>query len=179
MIWHQIQSSKKERRDLHVIFLDLANAFGSVSHNILWTAFSYSGVPEHIIKLVRSYFQDLQFCVKVDNNTTDWQHLEIGIMAGYTISSLAFVMAMELIIRASRWVVGGEKTGLCLPLARAYMYEMTIIATTKPCTRRLLQKLQANIHWARMQFKPCKSRSISIIEGHLKGEQRGANSNGP
>ena len=35
VIWHQIQVAKKEGRDLHVVFLDLANAFGSVPHNLL------------------------------------------------------------------------------------------------------------------------------------------------
>ncbi|KAL1278284.1 hypothetical protein QQF64_024957 [Cirrhinus molitorella] len=48
---------------------------------------------------------------------------------------------------------------------------MTIITTTKRCTRRLLQKLQENIQWARMQFKPSKSRSISIVKGKLTGER--------
>ena len=38
IIWHQIQLSKHERRDLHVVFLDLANAFGSVPHSLLWEA---------------------------------------------------------------------------------------------------------------------------------------------
>lgn len=30
MIWHQIPCAKREGKDLHVLFLDLANAFGSV-----------------------------------------------------------------------------------------------------------------------------------------------------
>ena len=37
----------------------------------------------------------------------DLQHWEIGIMAGCTISPLAFIMAMDVIKRASRWLVGG------------------------------------------------------------------------
>ena len=156
-----------------MVFLDLANAFGSVPHKILWTAFNYFGVPNHITELVKSYFQDLQFCVTAEGNTTAWQHLEIGIMAGCTVSPLAFVMAMELVIRASHWVVGGERTksGLRLPPIRAYMDDMTVITTTKPCTRRLLQKLEENIQWARMDFKPSKSRSISIVRGQLTGER--------
>ena len=35
VLWHQIQVAKKEETDLHVVFLDLANAFGSVPHNLL------------------------------------------------------------------------------------------------------------------------------------------------
>ncbi len=63
MIWHQIQTAKVEKRDLHVVFLDLANAFGSVPHELLWSAFSFFHIPDTITALVKSYFQDLQFCL--------------------------------------------------------------------------------------------------------------------
>ncbi len=173
VIWHQIQTTKKEQKYLHMVFLDLANAFGSLPHEVLWAAFNFFQVPEGIRRLVKAYFQDLQFCVTTQDSTTAWQHLEIGIMAGCTISPLAFTMAMELIIRASWWVVGGErlKSGLWLPPIRAYMDDMTTITTTNACTKRLLYKLQGNIRWARMEIEPSKSRSISIIKGQIVNER--------
>lgn len=45
MIWHQIQSAEREGRDLHILFLDLANAFGSVPHSLIWATSSTSQVP--------------------------------------------------------------------------------------------------------------------------------------
>lgn len=88
-------------------------------------------------------------------------------MAGCTISPLGFTMAVELIIWASRWVVGGEhlKSGLRLSPIRAYMDDMTTITTTNACTKRLLYKLQGNIRWARMEITPSKSRSILHCQG--------------
>jgi len=47
---------------------------------------------------------------------------------------------------------------------RAYMDDMTTMTTTVACTNRLLGKLTDNIEWARRQFKPSKSRSISIAK---------------
>ncbi|KAL6470906.1 hypothetical protein MHYP_G00195560 [Metynnis hypsauchen] len=93
-------------------------------------------------------------------------------MAGCTISPLAFTLVMELIIRASAWVVGGERVdgGLRLPPIRAYMDDMTTITSTKPCTKRLLEKLQSNISWAGMKIKPCKSRSISVVKGQITND---------
>ncbi|XP_042559579.1 guanylate-binding protein 1-like [Clupea harengus] len=75
---------------------------------------------------------DVQLCLTTEEYNTAWQRLDIGIMAGCTISPLAFTMAMEVIIRASRWVVGGQqlKTGLRLPPIRAYMDDMTTLTTT-------------------------------------------------
>lgn len=77
-------------------------------------------------------------------------------MVGCTISPLAFTMAMEVIIRASKWVVGGEhlQAGHRLPPIHVYMDDMTTLTSTIPCTKRLLEKLHANITWARMKLKP-------------------------
>ena len=70
MIWHQIQSAKREGRDLHVLFLHLANAFGSAPHFLIWTAFNFFHIPNTITNLVRNYFQNLQFCIQTTEYTT-------------------------------------------------------------------------------------------------------------
>ncbi len=173
IIWHQIQTAKKERKELHVLFLDLANAYGSVPHSFLWAAFDFFQVPTIITNLVKHYFQDLQFCLTTSGFTTSWQPLEVGIMAGCTISPLAFTMAMEIIIRASKWVVGGERLqcNQRLPPIRAYMDDLTTLTTTVPCTKRLLEKLHQNITWARMKLKPSKCRSISIVKGQVTDQR--------
>lgn len=48
MIWHQIQIANREKKDLQVIFFDLANAFVSFPHIILWAAFDFFRIPECI-----------------------------------------------------------------------------------------------------------------------------------
>lgn len=125
VIWHQIQVVKKEGKDLHMLFLDLANTFGSVPRNLLWTALDYFRVPPALTTLVKAYFQDIQLCVTTSEYTTAWQYLEVGIIAGRTIFPLAFTIAMEVIIQASPWVVCGQETrsGLRLPPVRADMIE--------------------------------------------------------
>lgn len=87
-----------EKKDLQMVFLDLANAFGSVPHEILWTVFNFFEVPNDIIRLVKAYFQDLQFRATVQQSTIAWQHLKVGIIVGCTISLLSLTMTMELIM---------------------------------------------------------------------------------
>jgi len=141
MIWHQIQTAKSEKKDLHVIFLDLANACGSVPHSLIWRLIIL--VPVVVVNLIRAYFQDIRLCLSTADFTTDWQRLEIGIMAGCTISPLAFTVAMEIIIRASKWVVSGERRqdGMHLTPVRAYMDDMTLVTATVSCMRRILERL--------------------------------------
>ena len=80
-------------------------------HSLICKAFDYFRVPVVVVNLIRAYFQDIRLCLSTSGFTTGWQRLEIGIMAGCMISPLAFTMAMEIIIRASKWVVCGETSG--------------------------------------------------------------------
>lgn len=72
IIWHQIQTAKKEEKDLHILFLNLANAYGSVIHSLLWTAFEFFQVLETITNLLKCYFQDLQVCLTTSHFTSAW-----------------------------------------------------------------------------------------------------------
>lgn len=55
-------------------------------------------------------------------------------------------MAMERIIKASKWAVGGEnlQIGTHLHPIRAFMGDMMTITDTAPCTDNLLAKLNEN-----------------------------------
>lgn len=100
MICLQIQLAKSEKSNLHVVVLDLENAFGLIPHK---TVFNFFQMPEPITNHVKTYFQDLQHCFSTSGFTTMWQSLEIGIMADCTISPLAFTMGM------GKWVVDGKQ----------------------------------------------------------------------
>ena len=45
--------------------------------------------------------EDLQLCFTIPDHTTTWHHMEIVILAGCTISLLAFTMPLEVIIRVT------------------------------------------------------------------------------
>ena len=101
-------------------------------HSLIWKAFDYFRVPVVVVNLVREYFQDIRLCLSTAGFTRGWQRLEIGIMAGCTISTLSFKMVMEIIIRAFKWVVGGERyqDDMSLTPIRADMDDMMLVTTT-------------------------------------------------
>ena len=123
MIWDQIQAAKTRKRNLHLIFLDFTNAFDSAPHSLIWRMFDYFRVPGVVVNLVKAYFQDM---LNTAGFTTTWQRLETAIMAGFTI--------FFTIIRASNWIVGGERqqTGIQLPPVRAHVDDLTLVTPTVP-----------------------------------------------
>ncbi len=80
---------------------------------------------------------------------------------------ILFVAALEVILIGARQVVGGVRlpAGQRLPPLRSYMDDITCLLRTTPCTSRLLKRLDELIIWARMKFKPQKSRSLSLRKG--------------
>ncbi|GAA6076945.1 uncharacterized protein LOC107739136 [Tachysurus ichikawai] len=45
MIWKQIQTAKRNKSELHVVWLDLANAYWSVPHQLIRFALNFFHIP--------------------------------------------------------------------------------------------------------------------------------------
>ncbi|KAL2097226.1 hypothetical protein ACEWY4_006433 [Coilia grayii] len=167
VIWEQIQRAKRERTDLHVVWLDLDNAYGSVPHKVIDYALEFFHIPSSVSTIIARYFGNFHMCFNREGSTTRWQQLEVGIAMGCAISPILFVAAFELILRGARQVVGGVRlpSGERLPALTGYMDDVTSILQTAPCTARVLKRLDELTQWARMRIKPAKSRSLSIRRG--------------
>ncbi|GFO23921.1 reverse transcriptase [Plakobranchus ocellatus] len=97
MIWDTIQRAKSEKLNLDVVWLDLANAYGSVPHEMIQLALRKYHIPEVIQVMLDDYFSGFRMRFSTNDYTTNWINLEVGIAMGCTISPILFVMAMEVI----------------------------------------------------------------------------------
>ena len=170
MIWTSIQHAKQEKKDLHVTWLDLANAYGAVPHDLIYKALDFFYVPERIKNILSQYFGAANMRFTTKKYTTKWQPLEIGIMMGCVISPLLFIMCMEMILQGARDTANGETldNGYTLPPIKAFMDDVTTLVQSEEGTRRLLEKLHELFTRCRMKAKPKKSRSLSIVHRKTK-----------
>ena len=169
MIWRAIREAKLNNKDLQVVWLDLANAYGAVPHDLIYKALDFFYVPAEVKEVLANYFGAVKMRFTTKNYTTDWQDLEIGIMMGCVISPLLFVMCMELILRGARDTAPGEEleNGVILPPLRAFMDDITSLIRGVGDTESILARLQELFTRCRMKAKPPKSRSLSIIKGNV------------
>ncbi|GFN80341.1 reverse transcriptase [Plakobranchus ocellatus] len=107
--------------------------------------------------------------LSTNSYTTNWINLEVGIAKGCTISSILFVMAMEVILKAAEGSAGPANLGggCSMPPLKAFMDDTTIICSKEDETRRKLTRLDDLMSWCRMEFKPKKSRSLSKRRGKV------------
>ena len=155
-----IHEAKVNRKNLTVVWLDLAIAYGSIPHMLIEESLKLYHISEHFRGIIRSYFGGISLRFTTNKFTTTWQKLQKGIVTGCTISVILFVMGMNMIIKAGERETRGPKTSSNIrqPPNRGFMDDITI--TTNTCThvqaKLILKPLEETVEWSRMAFKPRK-----------------------
>jgi len=76
-----IGEAKVNRGDLTVVWLDLANAYGTIPHKLLEEALEHYYVQEHVQGMIVGYFSGIHLRFSVEDYTS-LQKLEKGIITG-------------------------------------------------------------------------------------------------
>ena len=152
---------KNDKTELHVIWSDLENAYGSVRYQLLEKEIFW--IPEDIKNLISTYFK--RTYVRFSNNkySTNRQKLNIGIMMGWVISPLLFALVMERILRSAD--VNTNQPG---PSMKAFMDDVTLIAESRSHMKQLETRLRGLFKWAAVKIKPSKCRSLSLLKWNCK-----------
>ena len=171
MIWEAIKRAKQNQLSLHVVWLDLANAYGTVRHQLLWKTLKRHNVPEFLIDVLQQYFRRFRLRLSTSTCSTEWFNLRVGIAMGCSISPILFVLAMQLLLGsiASRVQDVYLGKGIFMPSIKAFMDDTTLILNHCGEMRRILQNFNDLLSWCGMKFKPTKSRSLSLRHGEIDG----------
>ena len=167
-----IREAKAEKKGLVVVWLDIANAYGSIPHNLIQIALRRAHAPEGFCKLVESYYADMNIRFTTNEFTTEWQKVEKGIITGCTISVILFALSMTMVVMSAKEETKGPKTRSGQRQVNASLFMDDIATRTENLvqTKYLLDKLVGNLKWAGLSIKPEKSRSLVIINGKVSNK---------
>ena len=104
-----IREAKKEKKNLVVTWLDIANAYGSIPHKFILKALREAHMPEDVVQLVESYYSNARIRFATKNFTTEWQRVEKGIITGCTLSVVLFSLAMTWIVMSVKKETKGPR----------------------------------------------------------------------
>ena len=97
-LWEALKEAKKKQRSIVVSWLDLANAYGSVRHNLIQFALNWYHVPVSIQRIVFNYYEKLSAKVV----TREWQTkpflYDIGLFQGCVLSTILFDCVFNLLL---------------------------------------------------------------------------------
>ena len=167
VVWDEIKSRKTERSNIADIWLNIANAYGSVPHQLLFFALRRYGVPEHWVSLFIKYYEGL-WSISWSDSAPSWHHHLRGIFVGCTASIILFLSPINVIIEHISVVTEDEiyKTMTSTPV-KAFMDDIFLMSPSIKATQVLLDRCAVALIWARMSFRASKSRSMVIGKGKV------------
>jgi hypothetical protein len=98
MLFEAMKEAKEEQRQIVVSWIDLANAYGSVRHNLVQFAMDWYHVPKRIQALVFNYYEKLMAKVVTKEWTSDFFLFDIGLFQGCVLSSILFLCVFQLLL---------------------------------------------------------------------------------
>ena len=115
-----------------------------MDHNKLWKILQGTGIPDHLICLLRNLYAGQEATVRTGHGTTDWLQIEKGVRQGCILSPYLFNIYAEYIMRNAGLVeaqAGIKIAGRNINNLR-YADDTTLMAESEEALKCLLMKVK-------------------------------------
>ena len=140
--------------ELHVCFVDLTNAFGSLSHSYLWEVLARLGLEPEVLLALQSIYDGTTTVYTTAQGTSEPAPVVRGVRQGCPLSGILFAAAMEPLVRALNGVDGVE--------ALAFADDVALLCRDQPALESALSALEDVCGWCGLQPNPRKSGLLSV-----------------
>ena len=155
--------------NLVVIWLDIANAYGSIPHKLIVFALYRYGVSPQWIRPIETYYKWIFSKSFSQSATSSWYRHQHGIFAGCTLSVILFLAGMNIILEYSLQarVPRFTTNNTALFLLCACMDDLSAMSSTVSGSQTLLSWCITALTWTGLEFRADKSWSIVIVKGRF------------
>ena len=166
MVLHYLKEARAHKSTLATIRLDIANAYGCVSHKLILFALRRYGISPQWIRLLENYYKGIFSKSFSESATSAWHRHNQGIFASCTLSIIFFLAGMNIILEYSVQIKVPDFTtnNTDLLLLRAFMDDLSLMFSTVSGAQTLLSRCMTALTWAGLEFRADKSHSIIIIK---------------
>ena len=167
MLFEALKEAKEEQRQVVVSWIDLANAYGSVRHNLIQFALEWFHVPRKIRKLIFNYYEKLMAKVKTKDWTSGFFLFDIGLFQGCVLSTILFLCVFQLLldfIKPLREKHGFKfKQAATKTLAEAYADDLAQVTKDAKGNQICCDATDEWLNWTKtMRAKPAKCISYGM-----------------
>uniref|UniRef100_A0A914X6Y4 Reverse transcriptase domain-containing protein n=1 Tax=Plectus sambesii TaxID=2011161 RepID=A0A914X6Y4_9BILA len=98
-LWWIMEKTREFQKGVYMCFIDYSKAFDCVEHDKLWKCLKQMDIPEHLVELIRSLYENQEATVRTAFGNTDWFDIERGVRQGCILSPALFNLYAETIMR--------------------------------------------------------------------------------
>ena len=169
-----LRDARKKLRTIVVNWIDLANAFGSVRHNLILFALDWYHVPKWCHNMIQQYYSSLFAQVVTKKWKTSFFPFHIGVFQGCTVSPILFDTVYQICLDFTEqygtdpYVFSSDfnlkaKYGQVELLQLAYADDHTTINRSIAGAQSSLDLIQEWLGWTKcMRAKPIKCKCLAL-----------------
>jgi hypothetical protein len=99
LIRQLMERCREKKKDMHMIFIDLENAYDKVRRNVTWWAFQKYKVSAKYITLIKDVYDNIVTSVWTSDGDTNNFLINIRLHQGSALSPYLFALVMNKVIR--------------------------------------------------------------------------------
>ena len=101
-----IETRKLKLKQTFAAFIDFRKAYDSINRPLLWTKLEDLGIGGNILTVIKSIYNDVQYCVRLNGIDTNWFRVTNGLKQGCMLSPLLFNMFINNLVETINLVLG-------------------------------------------------------------------------
>jgi hypothetical protein len=94
-----MERCREQKKNLHMIFIDLEKAYDKVTRNVMWWALQKYKVSSKYITLIKDMYDNVETSVRTSVRDTNDFPINIGLHQGSALSPYLFALVMDEVIR--------------------------------------------------------------------------------
>ena len=94
-----MEKHREKQKELHMVFIDLENAYDRVPRQEVWRCMREKGVPEKYVMIVQDMYEGARTRVKTRVGLTGMIPVGVGLHQGSSLSPYLFAMIMDVLAR--------------------------------------------------------------------------------
>ena len=160
-----ITEAHKKHRSLTVCWLDLANAYGSVHHNLIRFALKHYHAPPCFVRVVSNLYTNLSATITCTDWSTKAIPLQVGVYQGDPLSVAIFNTVMATLADSLKCNQSLGYTFYHSPRSMnvlQYADDTCLVANGPASCQMMLQKVEGWLEWTGMKAKVPKCFSLAI-----------------
>jgi hypothetical protein len=164
-LWEALRDATTAQRTIVTTWIDLANAYGSVRHNLIQFALDWYHVPKFFQDLIFDYYEKLCAFIVTKGWSTGSFLFDIGCFQGCVISAILFDCVFNLLLdflEPLQKLGYAHKNTLVVTANKAYADDLNVTTTDSASNQLVLDSTCTWLDWTgTMKAKPAKCVSFA------------------